>query len=228
MSKQLARWFADLCKGISHHHNDDELKRLCADLNMDYEEFKGMSPQDASLEIGGAVIFRNQVDKLLNYMRKNRPRVQPFSYQELNWDSIGSQAKISMGIGDPLLAFLGSQPVTVPKSGEYRLWYHELIKALTSYYSEDEFRQMCLDLSINYARLQGMKMSDKAQEVVRIAISSNAIGRLVKYCRSNRPRVQPMSNHDIPWDDIVQRSAAAFKEKNPLHDPILAKRIKAS
>ena len=225
MSQKLARWFADLCKGVAFHHHGEEMKMLCTDLQIDYDQFEKMSPKEISLEVGGAAIFRNQVGKLIGYLRKNKPQVQPFDYHALNWESISDQADSAIRIGDPLLAFLGPGPLTIPKKGEYKLWYHELVDALTNYYDDDEFRKMCLDLRINYLLLTDLKRPQRASEFVRILIAVNGIRTAVTYCRRNRPRVQPMWVHSIPWDDIVERAAAAFKEGNPLHDPILAKRI---
>ena len=227
MSQQkLARWFADLCNGVAFHNSGDEMKQLCTDLNIDYDQFEKMSPQEISLEVGGAAVFRNQVDKLLNFLRKNRPRVQPYTYQELNWEKIDDQADLAIRIGDPLLAYLGASPVTIPKKGEYKLWYHELTEALTNYYDDDEFRQMCKALKINYLILADLKKPQRASEFVRILIAINGIRTAVTYCKRNRPQVQPMWVHSIPWDDIIERAAAAFKSGNPLNDPILAKRIK--
>lgn len=225
MSKKLARWFADLCKGVAFHTNGEEMKKLCTELNIDYDQFDKMSANEISLEVGGAMLFRNQVGKLLDYLRKNKPRVQPYDYHALNWGSIGDQADVSLRIGDPLLGFLGSGPLTIPEKGAYTLWYHELIDVLTKYYDNDEFRKMCMDLRINYLLLADKKAPERASEFVRILIAVNGIRTAVTYCQRNRPRVQPMWVHSIPWNDIVERAAAAFKEGNPLHDPILAKRI---
>lgn len=227
MSEQLARWFVDLCKGIAFHNNEGEMEKLCKGLDIPYDQYpEDISIADISLEIGGSAVFSNKVGKVVEYLQKNRPRVQPFSFQSLNWESIEDQADISLRIGDPLLTYYTGLPLSVPKKGKYKMWYEELAKALTNYYDDDEFRKMCMDLNINYLPLMGLKRPDRASEFVKILIRLNGIKTAVKYCRQNRPRVQPLSNQSIQWDDIVERAMAAFKSGNALNDPILAKRVK--
>ena len=174
----------------------------------------------------GIAILHNQINKLIKYCLLNRPRVQPFAYHETNWRSIITESDSAVRIGDPLFQYVGNQRVRVPPRGKFKLWYHELGDALMKYYDDDEFRKMCADLNYNYVYINHLKRAEQTSEIVAYGIDFNMIGKIVHYCKWNRPRVQPLWVHDIPWDDIATRAAAAMKTDNPLNDPILAKRIR--
>lgn len=227
MADQIAKWFLDICRGMNYHQHENELKELCSAMDISYAQYEKMAKDERSFNIGGTLIFLNKIDKFLNYMRKNKPRWQPYAYQQLDWDDIEAQADSSFRLGDPLLKFFDYQPINLPEKGKYKLWYHELIDALSKYYDDAEFRKMCVDLNINFLNTVGKKPQERAQEAVfAIMQQADGISKMVKYCRQNRPRVQPLWVHSIPWDDIVERASAALKEGNLLHDPILAKRIR--
>lgn len=228
MSKQPSHWFVALCKGIAYHNSGDELKKLCESMEIPYDQYDGMSFSSKTLEIGGFHIFFDRLDKVFEYLRETRPRSQPVGYHALDWDDIEAQGKEAIRAGDPLHLFHPRlQSGELPKKGKYMLWYHELGKILTKYYDKAEFRQMCLDLNINYDRVSSVNDKYKGLEAVLIAIGQkNGIKKLVHYCRWTRPQIQPLWVHSIPWDEIVERADKAFKEGNPLHDPILAKHIR--
>lgn len=226
MSKKPAGWFIDLCKLIGFYNSDGEIEKICNAVDIDYQELKGLKIEDQVQEIAGTMIFRNQLDKLIKYLRKNRPRVQPLAYHDISLNMIETQADAAFRLGDPLLQFYGGGRVLLPDKGKTKLWYHELSNALENYYSDDEFRQMCGDLSLNYNYFSGMKKPKRAQEMVGASIQYGLLGKIIHYCQTNRPRVQPLSNQSIQWGDIEARAKKAFSEGNGLHDPILAKRIK--
>ena len=228
MARQPNHWFAALCKGIAYHNSGDELKNLCQAVDVPYDRYDGISFAEKTLEIGGFHIFFNRLDKVFEYLRENRPRAQPAGYHALDWDDIEAQGKDAIRAGDPLHLYLPSlQPGVLPEKGEFLLWYHQLGDILIKYYDAEEFRQMCTDLNINYDRVSTVTDKYQGLEVVLIAIGQkNGIKKLTNYCRWTRPRVQPLWVHSIPWDNIVERAEAAFKEGNPLHDPLLAKHIR--
>lgn len=228
MSKQPAHWFGALCKGIGYHNSDGELEQLCEKVGIPYERYDEVPFTQKTLEIGGFHIFFNRLDKIFEYLRENRPRVQPAGYHALDWEDIHEQGKDAIRAGDPLLLFSSLiQPGVLPKKGKYKLWYHELGEAIGKYYDKEEFRKMCLDLNINYNRLSAVEDKYKGLEAVMIAIGArNGIKDLIHYCRWNRPAIQPSWVHSIDWDGLLERADEAFKSGNPLNDPKLAIKIR--
>lgn len=222
----MPRWYTDLSKAVSYHNSDGELKQICKALDIDYEGYEGASHKQKVESIVDLSVFRNQLSNLINFCLGNRPRVQPCEYHKTDWRSIITQSNSAVRIGDPLFQYIGKQRLKVPPSGEYTLWYHQFSEVLTKYYDDDEFRQMCEVFNYNFAYLAHLTRNEQASEIVAYGIDLNLIGKMIHYCKWTRPRVQPMWVHEIPWDGIAARAAAAVKSGNPLNDPILAEQIR--
>ncbi|MEM8862684.1 MAG: hypothetical protein AAGD96_30615 [Chloroflexota bacterium] len=218
-----AGWFIDLSKKLSFYNNRGEIEQLCNALKIDFNAIRSQKLHIQVQEIIGAMIFRNELSKLIGYLKKNRPRSQPYAYHRINLDDIQKQAEAALRLADPLLEVDYSGPaVAIPPKGVAKTWYHEFAEVLETYYDDDEFRQMCTHFRINDAFTTLNSKKVRAIKVVEHGLNYGIIGKIVKYCRQNRPRVQPMKFNQIPWDTFETRAKTAVKSGNALNDPIAA------
>ena len=222
----MPRWYTDLTKAVGYHNSDGELKQMCEVMDIDYEGYEGANHKQKVESIIDISLFRGQLAKLIGYCLGNRPHVQPCDYHRTDWRSIVTQTSSAIRIADPLFQYIGKQRIQLPPPREYRLWYHELSEVLPNYYDQDEFRQLCEAFNYNFAYLSHLERDEQASEIVAYGIDLNLIGKMIHYCKWTRPQVQPLWVHDIPWDDLAERAAAAIKSGNPLNDPIQAARVR--
>ncbi|MEM9775847.1 MAG: hypothetical protein AAF902_14825 [Chloroflexota bacterium] len=219
-----ADWFIALSKKMMFYDSSGELEQLCNHLRFDFNSIRRQPIGIQVQEIIGAMIFRNELGKLIGYLKKNRPRSQPHAYHQINLNDIQLQAEAALRLGDPLLEVEPtSAVVVVPPKGVVKTWYHEFAEVLEDYYDDDEFRQMCKHFRINEAITSLNSKKARAQIVVGYGLDYGIIGRIVKYCRQNRPRVQPMRFNQIPWNTFEARAIEAVRSGNPLNDPITAR-----
>lgn len=65
----------------------------------------------------------------------------------------------------------------------------ELTRLIIRHFNDQELRELCLDLDLNYERLQGATIDARAASLVTYFERRGQLGVLINYCIDNRPGV---------------------------------------
>ena len=108
---------------------------------------------------------------------------------------------------------------------KYPWWFTSLTTAVAFHNADDELKNLCKELDINYDSFGKAKHEEKAEGIVGLALFRNQISDLIEYCLTHRPRVQPFKFHETDWKGIVTMSDSAVRIGDPLFTYIGKKRI---
>ena len=159
--KHLAR----LRQNLVDYFNDEQLRTLCFDLEIDYENLPAQAKAGKAKELVAELERTSRTSELVEICSRLRPHV--------SWnDILKAYPQASHSPKRPAPKHLAA-----------------LRQSLVDYFSDEELRSLCFDLGIDYENLPAQAKAGKARELVVELERAGRVSELVEICSRLRPSV---------------------------------------
>ena len=175
---------ADLAKlrqMLATEFSEEELRTLCSDLDIDYDNLRGESKADKTMALIDHLRRQLRLPDLIKVGKRMRPDVA--------WDDALSASPATPVAQDDVE---GGSSVQVDRA--------ELRQMLATEFSKEELQTLCLDLDVDYDDLKGESRADKVRELILYLERRVRLADLINVGKRLRP--------DLAWDDVVLVSPA--------------------
>ena len=178
-----------LLNALDVNFNEVELRDLCFDLEVDYVTLPADGKQAKARELIIYFTRRNRLDRLVNTMLEHRPNILRESLEKDEPDIFAAKAQIS----------------EMPVSEETAVDATALTQLLMELFNEEELRDLCFILEVDYDGLPIGGQQTKARSLVEYCVRHRRLSQLVEAVREERPFVTP---DRLSPDPEIRQSAA--------------------
>jgi hypothetical protein len=156
---------AELRRMLTEHFDEKEVRDLCASLGVDARRLPGVDQGGTARELVLHLARRERIVELVEICSQRR--------SDVPWQNTIDNARDERAVGEA-----NAQPVDLAR----------LRQMLTIHFNEDQLRDLCLEMGIDYDDLPG---PDKVRELVMHFDRRKRIPELAEACARLRP--------DVPW-----------------------------
>lgn len=188
-----------LQKKIKNTLNLEEYYLLCFRLGVDWDELKGETISNKTSSLISHLKARGQLVELLALLREYRPEVDWPELPPVTQRTVSGQAPPLKGISVPDTRLQDILHLHYPEvwteivqRGLYKktLSLSDLVRKIRDYFDENELRDICLTLDVNYdGQLGGYQYYYKARELVLFCQRTGKLNDLIKLCKEQRPHI---------------------------------------
>jgi hypothetical protein len=166
----------DLHRFIQERYSLAELRILCFDLGVDFEDLPGEGKAAKARELVQYVVRSNLMEQLLGELRRSRPAL----FQEAGLDELHSELQDASGAEED------DQPTLTTR----------LRRFISYHFSVDEMQELCFVLGVWYEDLAGTVKEEKAQQLVDRMQRAGQLERLMQALLQSRPEAFSMEGFD--------------------------------
>ncbi len=164
-----------LLRLVVRYFNADELRDLCLELEVDFDNLPGVRKANKSRELLSYLKRDNRIEEFVATCSRLRPNAP--------WDT-----------------------PTAPGYESYsRDRLADFHRALKEHFDEDQVRELCTSLEVDYRRLPYVDQGGATRELVLYLARRERLAELVQVCSQRRP--------DVSWTNILDR-----KDEQPTVD----------
>ncbi len=199
-----------LCQFVVTHFDAEQLRDLCVDLDVSYENLKGEGPEGKARELVMYLQRRGRLPELAGEIAKLRPDAL-----RVAGDSPGPkappQARRVRRRSDVVTP---KPPAASPAPGAVNP--AQLARLIDRHFNADELRSLCFDLKIDYDNLRGQTKVTKAWSLVQYSMRRRNVAQLVQVCGSLRSGIAWYEPPDTATPKAPDKSAQQAKLRRML------------
>jgi len=163
---------ARLRQMLAKYFDESELRDLCFELSIEYDDLPGVSKGSKVREIVAYLDRRERTSELVNLVQRLRPKAP---WEDTLWvtrEARPKRVKARQGFFD-----------------ERILKLDELRQKISDHFNEEELRTLCFDMQVDYEALPGWSKDDKVRELVSYFERHGRILELARVIQQQRPGV---------------------------------------
>ena len=153
---------------IANFFNEEELRSLCFNLGLDYEALPASGKENKVRELLATLLTQNRIEELMAELVRQR--------EHIDWQGIVSGQTTS-----PALDFTQIR---------------RLPTAINEQFNEEELRDLCFELGVDYENLPAGSKANKARELVTYFARRQQIPDLTAALHDRRPHT--------PWENLTE------------------------